>query len=395
MSFSRNEKWTTSWINEMVSSPKFAKDLTSIYADDIIQAVDEDRAFPTISAAIEDLKSRTGISDAQAIELRKVASYKIDPKLYNSIENLAKLDVVKTAKLLDAYASKCVDCTKNGKECSHMLSPVAKRAMEEFGIEKLSSRVDEFMKNAAKEENKAKWAAFMKKAGGTCSTCGAATESAEKAECSKCSAAPAKTASKKEAWFKGSDEPVEKVIENNPEKLGYPKDIQYPRPPMAVPVGGDSRDWEQQWFEGAAAKTKQVMGPSGAELKEKQKLHRTDEAPGAPSDRIAAWKGFMSKNAAMNEGFKKWLEEHKGDKKEEGGRHTPFFNGYRPQFYFRTTDVTGVAKLPEGMEMVMPGDNVAMEIELIVPVAMDKGLRFAIREGGRTVGAGTVSEIIS
>jgi elongation factor Tu len=80
--------------------------------------------------------------------------------------------------------------------------------------------------------------------------------------------------------------------------------------------------------------------------------------------------------------------------KDEGGRHTPFFNGYRPQFYFRTTDVTGVAKLPAGTEMVMPGDNVQMEIELITPVAMDKGLRFAIREGGRTVGAGTVSEII-
>ena len=80
--------------------------------------------------------------------------------------------------------------------------------------------------------------------------------------------------------------------------------------------------------------------------------------------------------------------------KEEGGRHTPFFSGYRPQFYFRTTDVTGVAHLPEGVEMVMPGDNIAMEIELIAPIAMEKGLRFAIREGGRTVGAGTVSEVI-
>jgi elongation factor Tu len=80
--------------------------------------------------------------------------------------------------------------------------------------------------------------------------------------------------------------------------------------------------------------------------------------------------------------------------KEEGGRHTPFFSGYRPQFYFRTTDVTGVATLPEGVEMVMPGDNVAMEIELIAPIAMEKGLRFAIREGGRTVGAGTVSDVI-
>jgi elongation factor Tu len=80
--------------------------------------------------------------------------------------------------------------------------------------------------------------------------------------------------------------------------------------------------------------------------------------------------------------------------KEEGGRHTPFFNGYRPQFYFRTTDVTGVAKLPEGTEMVMPGDNVTMTVELITPVAMAKGLRFAIREGGRTVGAGTVTEVL-
>ena len=80
--------------------------------------------------------------------------------------------------------------------------------------------------------------------------------------------------------------------------------------------------------------------------------------------------------------------------KDEGGRHTPFFNGYRPQFYFRTTDVTGVANLPEGTEMVMPGDNVEMVVELITPIAMDKELRFAIREGGRTVGAGVVSEII-
>jgi elongation factor Tu len=80
--------------------------------------------------------------------------------------------------------------------------------------------------------------------------------------------------------------------------------------------------------------------------------------------------------------------------KEEGGRHTPFFNGYRPQFYFRTTDVTGVANLPAGTEMVMPGDNVNLEVELIAPIAMEKGVRFAIREGGRTVGAGTVTEIL-
>jgi elongation factor Tu len=79
--------------------------------------------------------------------------------------------------------------------------------------------------------------------------------------------------------------------------------------------------------------------------------------------------------------------------KEEGGRHTPFFNGYRPQFYFRTTDVTGIATLPEGTEMVMPGDNVNLNIEMIMPIAMEVGLRFAIREGGRTVGAGVVTEI--
>ena len=80
--------------------------------------------------------------------------------------------------------------------------------------------------------------------------------------------------------------------------------------------------------------------------------------------------------------------------KEEGGRHTPFFKGYRPQFYFRTTDVTGVVELPEGTEMVMPGDNMSVSVELINPIAMEKGLRFAIREGGRTVGAGTVTEVL-
>jgi len=80
--------------------------------------------------------------------------------------------------------------------------------------------------------------------------------------------------------------------------------------------------------------------------------------------------------------------------KEEGGRHTPFFNGYRPQFYFRTTDVTGTIKLPEGVEMVMPGDNITMEVELIVPVALEEGLRFAIREGGRTVGAGVITQLL-
>ncbi len=80
--------------------------------------------------------------------------------------------------------------------------------------------------------------------------------------------------------------------------------------------------------------------------------------------------------------------------KEEGGRHTPFFNGYRPQFYFRTTDVTGVIKLPDGVEMVMPGDNVNLSVELIAPIAMEEGLRFAIREGGRTVGAGVVTEVL-
>jgi elongation factor Tu len=81
--------------------------------------------------------------------------------------------------------------------------------------------------------------------------------------------------------------------------------------------------------------------------------------------------------------------------KDEGGRHTPFFNGYRPQFYFRTTDVTGSVDLPEGVEMVMPGDNVKMQVNLIAPIAMEEGLRFAVREGGRTVGAGVVSKIVA
>src|SRR4051812_42985237 len=81
--------------------------------------------------------------------------------------------------------------------------------------------------------------------------------------------------------------------------------------------------------------------------------------------------------------------------KEEGGRHTPFFKGYRPQFYFRTTDVTGAVTLPAGVEMVMPGDNIDIDVELIAPIAMEKGLRFAVREGGHTVGAGVVSDIVA
>ena len=102
---------------------------------------------------------------------------------------------------------------------------------------------------------------------------------------------------------------------------------------------------------------------------------------------VLAWPGSITPH-------KRFKAEVYVLKKEEGGRHTPFFNGYRPQFYFRTTDVTGVVKMPEGVEMVMPGDNTTMEIELIMPIAMEKELRFAIREGGRTIGAGVIHEIL-
>ena len=112
-------------------------------------------------------------------------------------------------------------------------------------------------------------------------------------------------------------------------------------------------------------------------------------------DKEGVERGQVIAKPGTIKGYTKFKAEVYVLSKEEGGRHTPFFNGYRPQFYFRTTDVTGVAHLPEGTEMVMPGDNVQMTIELITPVAMDKGLRFAIREGGRTVGAGTVSEIVA
>jgi elongation factor Tu len=111
-------------------------------------------------------------------------------------------------------------------------------------------------------------------------------------------------------------------------------------------------------------------------------------------DKDAVERGQVIAKPGSIKPYKKFKGEVYVLSKEEGGRHTPFFKGYRPQFYFRTTDVTGVAQLPEGTEMVMPGDNVSLVVELITPVAMDKGLRFAIREGGRTVGAGTVTEII-
>ena len=130
------------------------------------------------------------------------------------------------------------------------------------------------------------------------------------------------------------------------------------------------------------------------------------EDPGRGSGRgqrglSAAWHGQGRRGAGSGAGEAGSITPHTKFKaqayiltKDEGGRHTPFFNGYRPQFYFRTTDVTGVATLPEGTEMVMPGDNVEMTVELITPIAMDKELRFAIREGGRTVGAGVVADII-
>jgi elongation factor Tu len=111
-------------------------------------------------------------------------------------------------------------------------------------------------------------------------------------------------------------------------------------------------------------------------------------------DKEAVERGQVVAKPGSIKGHRKFKAEVYVLSKEEGGRHTPFFKGYRPQFYFRTTDVTGVAELPEGTEMVMPGDNVSLVVELITPVAMAKGLRFAIREGGRTVGAGTVTEIV-
>ena len=112
-----------------------------------------------------------------------------------------------------------------------------------------------------------------------------------------------------------------------------------------------------------------------------------------PSARMSSAARFW-RSRARSRRTRKFKAEAYVLTKEEGGRHTPFFNNYRPQFYFRTTDVTGRVKLPEGTEMVMPGDNVTMDVELIVPIAMEEGLRFAIREGGRTVGAGVVAKII-
>ena len=365
MSFSRNENWTkTSWMNDMVTSPRFARDLTSIYADDIIQAVEEDKAFPTIKAAIDDLRARTGLGEAEAINLRKVAAYGIDPKLANAIENLTSLAPVKTAKLLKAYASKCVGCTKSGSECGHILTANTKRAIKEVGHDVLAARVDEFNKTAKVEANKAKWAKFTKKAGNDfkgnwmaandddddamvgnpsdydnqmkrrlenraawskivgakkkddagCSKCDCKLTGKEKEcgikKCKKCD--PKGYAKKKggpttkKAYFQGSDTLVDKIVSNDPDKLGYPGEVGYARQPMAVPVGGDSRDWEQSWFEGAANETQKVMGPKGSELKEKEHWQR-----------IASWKSFMNKSAGgMNPGFKAYLDKKNGKDKE-------------------------------------------------------------------------------
>jgi hypothetical protein len=382
-----------SWINNLVSSPSFAKDLTVIYADDILQAVNEDKEFPTIEAAITDLRSRIGISDADANEIRKVATIKMDPKLYVAMDNISKFDKVKLAALISAYTTKCDQCEKAPCECSATLDTTVKKAVEEIGIERLAAMHDECSEDRAEDkaehkevvedleeveekvkkhekdeaEREAGSACQIKTAGGlpehlkqyqfkkkeekkevseTDKTEEKKEDDMEKAasmqkeaktppsiseelankikkeypgdleaayatmwkihneghgdKSGKKSEGATKMALdkkanakkwldyfKKQSWFQGSDEKVDKIVSNNPEELGYPGEVKYDRKPMETQVGGDSRDWEQKWFEGAADKTQKVMGPSGEELAEKKRWQR------------AKWDAYFKKTSSQ------------------------------------------------------------------------------------------------
>jgi len=361
MNFDQSETWQNkTWLNDF-TSPKLAKDLTSIYADDVLQAV-EDKEFNTLKAAIDDLSLRVGLSREESGAVYRVASIKKNPKVFVAKENISNFGLNKLGAVLAAYSRKCDGCESGPCECGKRLSSITKDAIEELGVNNL---VDRFASLFAKAKgvDGARLKAIMKEDG--CSAAEAMkkyhaeNKSEDKSEdkeveASACAVktvtayaemdaenedasdsgeqeldvdgeegldvtAGAKKKSKKKetkkgkgakksmkkkkskkaewadffakkGWFQGADEPSKegKITSNDPETLGYPGEVEYENKPMAVPVGEDSRPWEQRSFEESAQKTKKVMGPQGTELAEKEKLQR------------AKWKAFFSKKAKGN-----------------------------------------------------------------------------------------------
>ena len=318
-----------SWLDEFVSSPKLAKDLTSIYAEDVLQGI-EDKSFANLDEALAALKTESGLTVAELSDVKRLVVAATEPESFVAEENIRKAKKSQLGKLLALATTICEECKEAPCVCSKtMSSPVAK-AVRRMGLETLAELYDkaemdtevEGQKGGTegeekKDEERLKEAeaavkqaiatgtpisdALSKSAGGmnpgfqayldNKKKEGEGGKKSDEEETDKDKKAEATIKAKAERWaeflstkgyFQGANEPVntsdgvsnDKTNSNDPEKLGFPKDIKYDRADMAVPVGGDSRNWEQNWFEGAADQTKKVMGPSGAEEKLKKDLLR-------------------------------------------------------------------------------------------------------------------------
>jgi hypothetical protein len=341
-SYSRDDWNRKSWINDMVSSPKFAKDLNSIYADDIIQSITEDQEFSTIEAAITDMRTRVGLSDGEVGEIRRLATAKLNPSLQGAKERILNLPAIKLAALIKAYTTECGSCKQAPCGCAVTLMTTVRQAMDELGIEALADLHDNMIagelpaglkkwqeehgkksedeeedkeeKAEDKEEKEASACSIVKTAQiDNCSDCGAPIENGGiKGKCEACSKGVTAGALdlikkatntenttiegdnmnkkaniekwndffKKKSWYQSEALKVEKVISGNPADLKIPgADEVYPR---LDPKGGDVRNTEQKAFEGAAKATKSDLEPA-SQLAEKKKLQR------------ARWNSFMKK----------------------------------------------------------------------------------------------------
>lgn len=326
----RMDTWNKkSWLDEFVSSPRLATDLTSIYAEDVLQAVG-DKSFNTLDEAIASLKAEVGLTTAEVDSIKKVVLASTDPQSFVAEENIRKAKKSDLIELLKLATTECEKCEKAPCECAHTISTPVAKAIARIGLVTIAEMCDKAEVDTPESEEKkdgerleeAKastsveltaeatrikelmaagssasdamekaaggmnpgFQAYLdkkkkEKEGGKASEEETAGKSDDKKE------TEASLKAKAEKWaaflttkgyFQGADQPSVEgdITSNNPEKLGYPKDIKYDRKPMAVPVGEDARPWEQKAFEDAAAETKKVMGPSGKELEVKKLWQR-------------------------------------------------------------------------------------------------------------------------
>lgn len=325
----RMDTWNKkSWLDEFVSNPHLATDLTSIYAEDVLQAVG-DNSFSNLDEAIASLKAEVGLTTAEVDNIKRVVLATTDPQTFVAEQNILKAKKSELGQLLTLAMTECDECKKTPCECSHKISTPVAKAIARIGLVTLAEMYEKAEKDDIAEEEKkdverleektnepsdlkseaarikelmvegASAAEAMEKSakgmnpgfqkyldekkkegeGGKASSEEETSKKDDKKE------AEASLKDKAEKWaaflttkgyFQGADQPTVEgdITSNNPEKLGYPKDVKYDRKPMAVPVGEDARPWEQKSFEGAAEETKKVMGPKGEELKLKELWQR-------------------------------------------------------------------------------------------------------------------------